>query len=385
MAELGSILFAGTNTGLYKYDDSLTQGSGTLTSGYILKPIAIDPVNEYIYTGYSDNAEIVQLDYNLNQQWAYTFSDATYMKYVGVIDGHPYFIPDTSAAPLVSLNRSDGSQRFSHTYTRPARGFTYDGTDLWVCAQYGEVYQTDTADGSLINSYDTGDDWQEDIAYHSASDSFYFSGDDYNDTSVFMSKHSDVTTTSADWTVSYAQSTYGSGKTLRIDREGNAYTGENALIKVDSTGAEQWTAFTGSTYDSMYGYQSVHPDGGVYTATRSNDEILKLDAADGTILQTNSLSGPRAVNAYPRYDLHPSLWATTISGSATLNGGAADGAKIFVTDGVNDKLLTTTTADSNGDWSANVSMSVSEVHVSAQYTDGNGNTYNANSLPYVQL
>lgn len=89
------------------------------------------------------------------------------------------------------------------------------------------------------------------------------------------------------------------------------------------------------------------------------------------------------LSASPSYTAHPEEWEYAISGNVVQNGSGVSGAKIFIVDDTNGELLTTTTTDSNGDWSATAPST--EIHVSAQYTDGNGDEYNAKSLPYISI
>lgn len=71
----------------------------------------------------------------------------------------------------------------------------------------------------------------------------------------------------------------------------------------------------------------------------------------------------------------------TISGTATLNGNAVQGAKVYVIDTSNDTIQTTATTDSNGNYAVSVPYGP-EYHIAAQYESG-GDQYNAESKPFV--
>jgi len=73
---------------------------------------------------------------------------------------------------------------------------------------------------------------------------------------------------------------------------------------------------------------------------------------------------------------------TTLSGTVTLSGSGVQDATIHVINDTDDSIETTTTTDSNGDYSVSV-PSGNTYHVTVRYEDSNGNKYNDESKPFI--
>ena len=65
------------------------------------------------------------------------------------------------------------------------------------------------------------------------------------------------------------------------------------------------------------------------------------------------------------------------------NGNPLDGVKVYLINDTGGTLVGSSTTDSNGDYSFTNLSSSDQYHVLAQYTDADGNLYNAESYPYV--
>jgi hypothetical protein len=72
----------------------------------------------------------------------------------------------------------------------------------------------------------------------------------------------------------------------------------------------------------------------------------------------------------------------TISGTVTLGGAGQQNVTVLVINSDTDSLVTTTTTDSNGDYSVDVPANTT-YHLAVQYDDGQGNQYNAKSKPFL--
>lgn len=143
---------------------------------------------------------------------------------------------------------------------------------------------------------------------------------------------------------------------------------------------------------------TVNPPGGYYRSIDvspdslwvvENDAVMyKLDKSDGSLLWSNSEIGTNysglTIGGFPSLDMigeENYFIPITVSGTVVNGGSGVSGAKVTVIDDTSDEILTTTTTDADGNWSASVPDT--RLHVVAQYEDDSGTVYNTTSYPYV--
>lgn len=74
-----------------------------------------------------------------------------------------------------------------------------------------------------------------------------------------------------------------------------------------------------------------------------------------------------------------------ISGTATLDGAAIEGAKIHVINSDSDTHVGTDTTGTDGSYSVTVPDDTAEYAVFAQYEDSTGNQYDTEGRPFITL
>ena len=116
--------------------------------------------------------------------------------------------------------------------------------------------------------------------------------------------------------------------------------------------------------------------------------LYRLDPDTGDVVWHNE----NVTQSYPGYSLggFPSMdmigkenyfVPIELSGTVVDGGDPVSGAKVTAIDDTSDEIVTTTTTDSDGNWSATVPDT--QLHIVAQYEDDSGTKYNTESYPYV--
>lgn len=177
-------------------------------------------------------------------------------------------------------------------------------------------------------------------------------------------------------------SVHWDGDNYYIFRDANVYAGE--IEKVDNTGNSLWH----KDYESLGSAAEPLPyNTGSNFLVYTSSKFELLDGDDGYAIWTNNLGYPYenviAISAYPQATAFPVEWGIRIeiSGTVVDGGTGVSGAKVTVLDDTSDEVLTTTTTDADGNWSATVPDT--RLHVVAQYQDDSGAVYNTTSYPFV--
>jgi hypothetical protein len=172
------------------------------------------------------------------------------------------------------------------------------------------------------------------------------------------------------------------GDNYYVHKQDGTYTGE--IEKVDNSGSSLWN----KEYKNLSNIAEPRPYGtGSNFLVHTYSDVELLDGDDGYAIWTINLSFPYesvpSISAYPQATAFPVEWGIRIeiSGTVVDGGTGVSGAKVTVIDDTSDEVLTTTTTDADGNWSATVPDT--RLHVVAQYEDDSGTVYNTTSYPFV--
>lgn len=262
----------------------------------------------------TSNDEFVQLDQNLNEQWrAPLYGNA--VNDIAEDDTHLY-TGTTTAESVYKIAKSDGTIEWEYySGENGVSGFSLnDNGNLWVGDRAngeGRLFLLDTSNGSHIEERTLGQGNIYGVIYHNGY--LYFS-DGANDYTIQKYDTADWT---QEWSYFYNSTTGGNQGPLRMDSDGNLYTGGiSGFASYDSTdGSNRWSVSTDGNVDHI----GVHPDG-VFVMDTSGSSRFEKYNHDGTgpvFSKSPHGDSGRWVTAYPNYDDDSEVWQTEVVKSAT--------------------------------------------------------------------
>lgn len=321
---------------------------------------------------------------SLNSQWS--TEDANVNGYMSFAENED---PILSAyfGPIVRYDKTDGSEVWNVSFPQD-----YKSNDITRLSN-GNVAialaDEDTSD-HLIREYDiTSGAVANEISHKSDQQPVTGVARDLNDNYVVSSNSSNVTKYDRQSGDVIWQASVSFNDVDRIYWDGESYyvyklsnVNEGQIEKLSNTGSSEWS----KTFD----FNDAQPrpyNGGTAIVHNWAENCSLIDAGDGSEIWSKNLGYPyetvESVSAYPPASAFPVEWGIKIeiSGTVVDGGTGVSGAKVTVIDDTSDEVLTTTTTDSNGNWSATVPDT--RLHVVAQYEDDSGTVYNTTSYPYV--
>jgi len=373
-----------TDRSLNQHDPS--DGSRTNSTKNGIQP---DLVTEnHVYASNFNTDTLYKLDVDTyNQVWSTSYTRlVSSPTYIPQSDEIVFGTGSANQIEIRWVDASDGSTLRSITYDRNSTGrnnavggisLVKGTTDVIVglteafddSSTYSEIVRINDQ-GTIQNSADFFSDsnpvgsieWRPENEYVAAN-----GAGDYYVFDASLTQLNSATISSTDLiTTDYNGKVYltYSGGTDQITRR---YTSDLSTIEQEYT-----TAYAGTPDEQA----------NVYGPTTPNRDNLERSDSDGTQNWTFTASVlGSTTEVMPQKSAFKSAWVTTLSGTAVQGGSGVSGAKVYVIDASDNSIITTTTTDTNGDWSADVSPGIT-VHVAAEYDDGT-DQYNVKSYPFI--